>query len=111
MKWFVLVLSFIGSIANASVGGNCYTPQFELPDMVGKENGNSAYVISVSNEAITLSSLPIGAHVWIFDSSGRNIFNKVAKSNFITAPINSKGVFIIRIKTDKDIYTTKILVK
>lgn len=111
MKQFIIILTFLCCITSASLCENCYESCIESADPLFTENAKPSYTIAVSSEAITISSLTAGTQVWVFDSSGRNVYNKVVKSDFIIVPIRSRGVFIIRIKTDKDIFTSKVLIK
>lgn len=111
MKQLILILSFLYCITSASVCENGYESPFESLVPRLKENYKSDYTISASNEIITISSLTAGSQVWVFDASGRNIYNKIVKSDLINVPVRSRGVFIIRIKNDKEIFTSKILIK
>lgn len=111
MKQFILILSFFCCMISASLCENYYEPFIEPVNAILKDNNKPSYTISTSDETITISYLTIGSQVWVFDSSGRNVYNKVIKSNLINVPIRSKGVYIIRVKSDKDISTVKVLIK
>lgn len=111
MKQLILIFSFFCCITSASLCENYYGTFIEPINALLKEDTKSVYIISTSNESITISYLTIGSHVWVFDSSGRNIYNKVTKNSLINVPIRSKGIYIIRVKTGKDISTVKVLIK
>lgn len=112
MKQLIIIVLFFCCITGISVGGNYHgSPHPELLNPTSRNSTKSTYVISTTSEAILISSIPEGSHIWVFNPSGQNIYNKVAKESFVTVPIRSKGVFIIRIKSSKEIYTTKVIVK
>ncbi len=111
MKQLIIILLFFCGIATTSPCENSYELSFESLNPVFKDNNKTSYTISASNEAIIISSLSAGSQIWVFDASGRNIYNKIIKNDFTTVPIRSKGVFIIRIKSNTEIFTTKIFIK
>lgn len=111
MKQLIIILSFFCCITSTSLCENGYGSPIESSDPTLTENYKSGYTISATNEVITISSLTAGSQVWVFDASGRNIYNKIVKNDLINVPIRSRGVFIIRIKNDKEIFTTKIFIK
>ena len=107
----IIIFALFCSITNTSLCGNFYDVHTEPLNPILKENSKASYTISATNESITISSLSVGSQISVFDSSGRNIYNKAAKSDFVIVPIRSKGIFIIRIKINKEIFTTKIFIK
>lgn len=110
MKQLVIILILLCSITDASLCENYSELSAEQLTPIAKSYNKPSYVIETSNEYITISSLATGSQVWIFDSSGRSICNKTVKNETITIPIRSRGVFIIRVKLDKKISTTKVLI-
>lgn len=112
MKKLIVIALFFCCITDPSVAGNYYgTPHIEFLNPTPKNDTDNPYNILASNDAIRISSVIQGSHIWVFNAYGQNIYNKTVKDNSVTIPIRSKGVFIIRIKTDKEIYTTKVIVK
>lgn len=111
MKQLIIIFLFLCCITGTSLCGDSYEPLFELSDPLLKESYTSDYIISATTEAITISSLTACSQVSVFDSSGRSIYNKTVKGDFVNVPIRSRGMFIIRIKNDKEIFTTKIFIK
>lgn len=111
MKQFIIILSLFSCMISASLCENYYEPLIEPVNTILKESTKLGYTISTSDEYITISSLAVGSHVWVFDSSGRNVYNREIKSNPINVPIRSKGIYIIRVKTDKEISTVKVLIQ
>ncbi|PXV69248.1 putative secreted protein (Por secretion system target) [Dysgonomonas alginatilytica] len=112
MKQLIIILLFFCSITGTSVCGNYHgSPHFDFISSNPKNENKPNYSISASNEAILISSVAQGSQIWVFNASGQNIYNKVAKESFVAVPIRSKGIFIIRIKSSKEIYTTKVIVK
>lgn len=111
MKQFIVIFSLFSCMISASLCENYYGALIEPVNTILKEDTNPGYIISTSDEYITISSLTVGSHVWVFDSSGRNVYNRVIKSNPINISIRSKGIYIIRVKTNKEISTVKVLIK
>lgn len=111
MKTFIAILFLVCFTTGFTLAKSSYEPNIEISDPILKNETKASYIVSTTTQAIFISSITRGSHIWVFDASGRNVYNKVAKDNAVTVPIRSKGVFIIRIKTDKEIFTTKVLVK
>lgn len=68
------------------------------------------YKIASNNHTITINHLNPESFVTIFDASGRNVYKRVVNDGFVSIPVRQRGVYIVRIKNGKDIYTQKILV-
>lgn len=112
MKKLIVIALFFCCITDPFVAGNYYgVPHIEFLNPTPKDDNESTYTILASTETILISSLTPGAHIWVFNAYGQNVYNKIAKDDSVKVPIRSKGVFIVRIKTGKEIYTTKVIVK
>lgn len=72
---------------------------------------HNKYLITTNNASINISRLEAGSYVMIFNASGRNIYKRSVDSGSISVPVRGKGLFIIRIQTNKEVFTQKILVK
>lgn len=111
MKKLIILFIYLLCITSISLCENYYKISIEFLGPIPKNNDKPGYTISALDNAIVISSLATGSQIWVFDASGRNIYNKTAKNSSITVPIRSNGIFIIRIKSDKEIFTSKILVR
>lgn len=73
------------------------------------EDGQPKFHITSSDHTIKISGIKSKSYLMVFDTVGRNVF-KGTVSDSVVIPIRSKGVFIIRIQSETEISTQKILV-
>jgi len=70
----------------------------------------TAPIIKVHNYSLTISNLSNAFFISIYDITGKCILNKPVKNQIETSiPFNQKGIYILRIQTEKEVFTEKIL--
>lgn len=106
---YTIILFSILSIP-ASRGMNHYWNDISTNYPIEKLQTSSYRIISI-DQTITINQLVPGSFVTIFDASGRNIYKQTIKENSISVPVRYKGIYIVRIARDKNIFTQKVLVK
>lgn len=75
------------------------------------DNKEKSYVVSVSENTITISGIENPSTVILYSINGRVISQTITSENSVELPAISKGIYIVRIADKDSVFTAKLVVK